>query len=308
MTSFIFALLPVIIIVAIGRLIAAKNWITPEGWRAIERISYILLFPALIIRSLGNAPFDTAPWKLAAALIIAQLVLAAIGFGARMWPGMERPAVGSIIQSNVRWNTFVALSLGSILFGDEGLALVTIAAAAMIPTANVLSVYGLILNAEHASGTKPRPFRALMTNPLIIACVIGGIVAATHFQSPKVLDDTLRILGQGTIALGLLSAGAGVDLAALRRAGVRTFTWALVRLLGLPAAALAAGLAIGLSGTPLAIMLICASVPTATNGYILARQLGGDGPLSANLIAVETVLAMITLPLIWFTAIHFGLA
>tara|TARA_R110000787_G_scaffold8277_7_gene27680 strand:+ start:8415 stop:9341 length:927 start_codon:yes stop_codon:yes gene_type:complete len=308
MTSFIFALLPVIIIVAIGRLIAAKNWITPEGWRAIERISYILLFPALIIRSLGNAPFDTAPWKLAAALIIAQLVLAAIGFGARLWPGMERPAVGSIIQSNVRWNTFVALSLGSILFGDEGLALVTIAAAAMIPTANVLSVYGLILNAEHAPGTKPRPFRALMTNPLIIACVIGGIIAATHFQSPKVLDDTLRILGQGTIALGLLSAGAGVDLAALRRAGVRTFTWALVRLLGLPAAALAAGLAIGLSGTPLAIMLICASVPTATNGYILARQLGGDGPLSANLIAVETVLAMITLPLIWFTAIHFGLA
>ena len=308
MTSFIFALLPVIIIVAIGRLIAAKNWITPEGWRAIERISYILLFPALIIRSLGNAPFDTAPWKLAAALIIAQLVLAAIGFGARLWPGLERPAVGSIIQSNVRWNTFVALSLGSILFGDEGLALVTIAAAAMIPTANVLSVYGLILNAEHAPGTKPRPFRALMTNPLIIACVIGGIIAATHFQSPKVLDDTLRILGQGTIALGLLSAGAGVDLAALRRAGVRTFTWALVRLLGLPAAALAAGLAIGLSGTPLAIMLICASVPTATNGYILARQLGGDGPLSANLIAVETVLAMITLPLIWFTAIHFGLA
>jgi malonate transporter and related proteins len=308
MTSFIFALLPVIIIVAIGRLIAAKNWITPEGWRAIERISYILLFPALIIRSLGNAPFDTAPWKLAAALIIAQLVLAAIGFGARLWPGMERPAVGSIIQSNVRWNTFVALSLGSILFGDEGLALVTIAAAAMIPTANVLSVYGLILNAEHAPGTKPRPFRALMTNPLIIACVIGGIVAATHFQSPKVLDDTLRILGQGTIALGLLSAGAGVDLAALRRAGVRTFTWALVRLLGLPAAALAAGLAIGLSGTPLAVMLICASVPTATNGYILARQLGGDGPLSANLIAVETVLAMITLPLIWFTALHFGLA
>jgi malonate transporter and related proteins len=308
MTSFIFALLPVILIVAIGRLIAAKNWITPEGWRAIERISYILLFPALIIRSLGNAPFDTAPWKLAAALIIAQLVLAAIGFGARLWPGMERPAVGSIIQSNVRWNTFVALSLGSILFGDEGLALVTIAAAAMIPTANVLSVYGLILNAEHAPGTKPRPFRALMTNPLIIACVIGGIVAATHFQSPKVLDDTLRILGQGTIALGLLSAGAGVDLAALRRAGVRTFTWALVRLLGLPAAALAAGLAIGLSGTPLAVMLICASVPTATNGYILARQLGGDGPLSANLIAVETVLAMITLPLIWFTALHFGLA
>ena len=61
-------------------------------------------------------------------------------------------------------------------------------------------------------------------------------------------------------------------------------------------------------GTLAQMSMMARGVPTATNGYILARQLGGDGPLSANLIAVETVLAMITLPLIWFTAIHFGLA
>ncbi|QDV09557.1 putative transporter YfdV [Planctomycetes bacterium Poly30] len=307
MTSFLSALLPVILVVALGRLIAAKNWIAPEGWRGIERVSYVLLFPALIVRSLGRAPFESAPWRLALALIVGQVALGAIGLCARLFRGIERPAVGSIVQSNVRWNTFVALSLGSALFGEEGLILVTIAAAAMIPTANVLSVYGLLAHADHPPGTRPRPVLALVTNPLVIACVIGGLVAATGAQIPAVLDDTLRILGEGTIALGLLSAGAGVDLAALRRAGPRTFAWSLVRLVGLPAVVLASGMAIGLAGTPLAIALICSSVPTATNGYILSRQLGGDTTLSANLIAVQTVLAMATLPLIWLAASRFGL-
>jgi predicted permease len=198
----------------------------------------------------------------------------------------------------------VALSLGSTLFGDEGLALVTIAAAAMIPTANVLSVHGLLLHADQPSGSKPRPLRALVTNPLIIACAIGGILAATNASIPGELDDTLRILGSATIALGLLSAGAGVDLSALRRAGRRTLTWSLIRLLGLPAVTYLVGLAVGLTGTPLAIALVCSGVPTATNGYILSRELGGDTALSANLIAVQTVLAMVTLPLIWFAVLH----
>ena len=49
----------------------------------------------------------------------------------------------------------------------------------------------------------------------------------------------------------------------------------------------------------LTIAVICAATPTATSSYILARELGGDAPLAANLIAVQTVLAMLTLPLLY---------
>ena len=99
----------------------------------------------------------------------------------------------------------------------------------------------------------------------------------------------------------VLTSGATTDacVSALKRAGARTFSWSLVRLLGLPAVTLMVGYAIGLTGTPLAIALICAATPTATNSYILARELGGDAPLAANLIAVQTVLAMLTMPLLW---------
>ncbi|WP_321489778.1 AEC family transporter [uncultured Hyphomonas sp.] len=308
MSGFLYALLPVIAIVTLGHILSVRKWIPAESWRAIERLSYVVLFPALIVRTLANAPFETAPWRLAGALILSQFALAGVGLLGRFLPGMPRPAVGSVIQSNVRWNTMIGLSIGSLLFGQEGLALVTIAAAAMIPTANVLSVYALIAHADRPHGPAPKPLLALVKNPIVLACIAGLGLATANIELPELLDDSLGILGDAALALGLLSAGAGVDLSALRRAGPRTFGWSLVRLIGLPVLAVAFGVMLGLSGVALTIAVICAATPTATSSYILARELGGDAPLAANLIAVETVLAMLTMPLLYLAVTQLPLA
>jgi malonate transporter len=306
MTPFLTALLPVILITALGQLLSARRWMAPEAFRAMDRIGFLVLLPALIVRALAGAEFETAPWAMIGALVAAQVLLGGLGLMARSWPGMSGPAVGTVIQSNVRWNTIIALSLGAILFGDEGLALVSLAAAAMIPAANVISVYALVAHAERPPGTKPKPLIALTRNPLVIACGIGIALAALHIEVPAVIDETLRLLANAAIAVGLLSAGAGVDLKALTRAGVRTLSWSLVRLAGLPALVLGIGLMIGLTGLPLAIALLCAATPTAPNSYVLARELGGDTALAANLIAVQTVLSALTLPLAWGLIVWLG--
>lgn len=306
MNTFLIALAPVILIVALGQLLSARRWIQPEAFRAMDRMSYLVLLPALIVLALANAEFETAPWQMVVALIAAQCVLGAFGLSARLWPGIDRPAVGTIIQSNVRWNTIIALSLGAILFGDEGVALIGLAAAVLIPTANVISVYALTAHADRPPGTRPRPLLAMTRNPLVIACIIGIGLAVFHVRLPGPVDDTLRIPANAAIAVGLLSAGAGVDLKALGRAGLRTLSWSLVRLIGLPALVLGIGLMIGLSGLALAIALICAATPTAPNSYVLARELGGDTTLAANLIAVQTVLAAATLPLVWALILWLG--
>ena len=113
MTGFLYALLPVIAIVALGHVLAVRKWIPAESWRAIERLSYVVLFPALIVRTLAVAPFETAPWGLAGALILAQFALGGVGLLGRFLPNMPGPAIGTVIQSNVRWNTMIGLSIRS---------------------------------------------------------------------------------------------------------------------------------------------------------------------------------------------------
>jgi predicted permease len=302
MLPFLQALFPVIIIVALGRLLSARKVIDSAGWRGIERISYYLLFPALIIREIAHAPFETAPWKLALALIFAQLIMGSIGLLAGEARG--KAAKGSIIQSNVRWTAFVSLSLSGALFGSEGLALVAISAAAMIPIANILSVWALTRYADIDPARTPNVFRDLLTNPLIIACVIGIVLNVLKLPPTGIADKTFQLLGQSVIALGLLTAGAGIDFDALKRAGLRTAFWSVIRLTGLPLAALGIGLALGLPQLHILIAVLCTATPTATNGYILAKQLGGDAPLSANLIAVQTFLSVLSMPLIYTLALY----
>ena len=224
MMTFIYALIPVILIVGTGRFMAWREMITAAGWRGIERISYVLLFPALIIREIAKAPLDSAPWGLAITLVGAQILLALFGLLARAKNGL--PAKGSIIQSNVRWTAFVALSIAGALFGGEGLALVAISAALMIPFANIFSVGALIKygdsEASDTPGYKPNILRGLATNPLIIACIIGTGLNLAGLAPSGIADQTLGLMGQSVIALGLLTAGAGVDFTALKGSGVRT--------------------------------------------------------------------------------------
>ncbi|MFN2287969.1 MAG: AEC family transporter [Chromatocurvus sp.] len=294
--TFVLALLPVIAVVSIGYILAHRNSLPPEGWRGIERLCYVLIFPCLIIRVLATAPFDESPWRMALALIAAQIAMAGVGHAARFSPGIARPAIGCIIQSNVRWNTFVALSLAGTLFGDEGLALTAVAAAAMIPTANIISVLGFSQYGE--AHIRRHPLLEMFQNPLVIACIIGGLINVSGLGIPAIADQVMATLASAALPMGLLVAGAGLNLNALKHTGTRTLVWSLVRLLLMPILAISVGLVLDVSDVSLAVIAIAAATPTATNGYVLARQLGGDAPFMANLIAAQTVLAVLTMPLI----------
>jgi hypothetical protein len=65
----------------------------------------------------------------------------------------------------------------------------------------------------------------------------------------------------------------------------------------MPLLAIALALWFGLSGTNLVIVAVCSAVPTSPSAYVMARQMGGDAPLLAQIITLQTILAAITMPI-----------
>ena len=53
-----------------------------------------------------------------------------------------------------------------------------------------------------------------------------------------------------------------------------------------------------LEGLLVQVAVLLAALPTATSAYILARQLGGDAPLMAGIISGQTLLAMVSIPVL----------
>jgi predicted permease len=113
---------------------------------------------------------------------------------------------------------------------------------------------------------------------------------------PGVIATTIDALGRGALALGLIAVGAGLHLERLLRPQPPVLIALALKLLVMPAFAIALGYAFGLHGMNLAVVATCASVPTASNAYILARQMGGDAPLFAQLLTLQTIAAALTMP------------
>lgn len=301
MATVLAALLPIAAILALGKISASLNLLSRDGWIGLERITYFVLFPALIVSKLAVADFSGIDWRMPSALIGAQLLLSLATIIVAGVLRTTRDRIGVYVQSAARWNTFIALALAQDLFGAQGLALVAVSAAVMIPTANILSVSALM----HFSNEAVKPvqmLKKLAVNPLVLACVIGIGLNVTRFPVPSQAFEILDLLAQATIALGLLTTGAAIDLKGRGSSMTAATVWSVVRLAGLPLIAGMIAISLGLSGQVLYVILIATAVPTAVNGTILARQLGADATLAANLIAFQTIGSILSISVVLWLA------
>jgi hypothetical protein len=76
----------------------------------------------------------------------------------------------------------------------------------------------------------------------------------------------------------------------------------LIRLIGMPLMMMLMSWIVGLDGLPRTVAIIAGAVPTASTAYVMARKMGGDAELMANIVTFQVILAAITLPLFIYVA------
>lgn len=296
------ALAPVFLLIVMGFGLKRSLMRLETQWHGLERLVYYVLFPALLIETVAKADLATVPVAgVGGALLLSALLLSGLCLALRPLlaaKGMvDGPAFTSIFQGATRWQTYVALAVAGNLYGNLGLALASVAMVAIIPLVNVLSVTVL---AHYASPEKQSVRTIVMTvvrNPLIWACAIGLAINLSHLPLPRVWHEVAGALGSSSLAIGLLVTGAGLHLEGLFRPSAPAALTIFLKLVLMPAVAVALALLFGVSGPNLVVVVCCTSVPTSSSAYVLARQMGGDAPLLAQIITLQTILAAITMPI-----------
>jgi predicted permease len=140
----------------------------------------------------------------------------------------------------------------------------------------------------------------MLRNPLILATFSGLAFNLLGLGLPEPLMATLSRLGSASIALGLMTVGAGLRLGQSHRHAALKGWMLAVRLLVIPGVTFAVALFMPLSASQFLIVVLFAALPSASSAYILAVRMGGNGPLVAWLVSVSTVLSALTLPA-WLT-------
>ena len=302
MAIVIAALLPVFLLIALGFVVKRSLMRLETQWHGLERLTYYVLFPALLIQTLVKADLTKVPVAGAGgALLMSALLMSLLCLGLR--PLLSRfavdgPAFTSIFQGATRWQTYVALAVSGNLYGEIGLALASVAMIAIIPLVNVFSVAVL---AHYASPEKQSVRAIAMTvvrNPLIWACGIGVAINVAHIPLPRIWHEVADALGRSSLGIGLLVTGAGLHLEGMFRPSLAASIAVFLKLILMTVLAIALALWFGLSGSSLAIVAACSAVPASSSAYVLARQMGGDAPLLAQIITLQTILAAITMPVV----------
>lgn len=295
------ALAPVFLLIVLGFVLKKTLMRLETQWHGLERLVYYVLFPALLIETLARANLASVPVAgVGGALLLSALLMSGLCLGLRPFlagRGIDGPAFTSIFQGATRWQTYVALAVAGNLYGDLGLALASVAMVAIIPLVNVFSVAVL---AHYASPERQSVRTIVMTvvrNPLIWACAIGLAINLSHLPLPKVWHEVAEALGRSSLAIGLLVTGAGLHLEGLFRPSAAAALTVFVKLIVMPVMAAALALLFGLSGPNLVIVVSCSAVPASSSAYVLARQMGGDAPLLAQIITLQTILAALTMPI-----------
>ncbi len=292
MTAVLLALLPDALVMALGA--ALRRAVPATGWLALDRLCYLVLFPALIFRAAAGSTFAAGDLLAIGAGVWAILTAGfALGWLLRRLGPAPALDFAGVWQTAWRFNSALSLVVVQALPAGPR-ALMPVVVGLAVPFANLLAV-GVLSRGQ--AMTLRQTLRMVVLNPFFMASLLGMLAAATGLRLTPVLDQTLARLAQAALPLALLSIGAALAPRALL--GMSRFQAGLhvIKLVLLPALTLAATRTLGVGADLAATLVLFAAIPTATASQILASVFGADRGIVATIIAQSTLLGCLTVPL-----------
>ncbi len=279
--------------IAAGFAMVRAQWLARSFWEGAEKLVYFVFFPALLFAAISRS--NLALGETAAVVQVAVLTMlagAAFGLLTRLIPGLSRNDWASGVQCAFRFNTYIAFAVASRAAGSDGLALMAVTIGFTVPLANLLAV-SFLANTFHPG----RLFKELARNPLILGTVAGLVANMLSIAPPDIIDNLLDRASSAALALGLLCVGAGLSFAGIQHTSgrIQAVTITGIKLVALPILAWGLCAVLGVTGMQRDLAILFAAMPTATSSYILAVRMGGNGPLTAGLVSLSTLVSMATI-------------
>ena len=293
--NYVELLAPDFSLILLGFLLCRYTALNRAVWEQAEKLVFFVFFPVLLFHSIVKSPLDLSATS---GLIMGGLTLAASGIALTYvlpylpWLGarLDRREHAACAQIGFRFNSFIALAMAERLAGPEGLLLIAVLIGVCVPIFNMAAIWPMARHSQTNFG------RELLRNPFIIATVSGLLANLLGFHIPNWLEPSVSRIGAGSLALGLMAAGAGMRLGSIAKAKALSVAVLLIKHMVLPLVALLLSHALELSKTQTLVLLAFSALPTAPTAYLLAARMGYNGPLVAGLVTLSTLLGLLSLP------------
>lgn len=289
---------PVFSMVILGLVFRQVGWVDDTFVRTSSNLIYRATMPTLFFLSLWQADLQQSfrP-ELFAFMTLGTLVC----FGAAWWwaaGNLGFAQRGAFVQGAFRGNCGVlSFALAASYYGAYGASVGGVLVGYTIFLFNVLSVFILSFYSTQMRFQWRNLFKDLVSNPLILGVGLGAVASAVHLELPGWAHTSAKYLSSMTLPLALICVGATLTLSSLKQTASAGAVATALKVLLVPLATCALALWAGVHGRDLVILWMFIASPTAAASFAMALAAGADGKLAANIIALSTLIAMLTMPL-----------
>ena len=297
----LFAVLPILLMMLVGYVFRSIGFLKKEFFLSCDKLVFHVALPLLLFQQMLEADFSDV-WNSSLLVFICCGALAAFLFILVIAPlFIRQPADrGAFCQGSVRSNySIVGLPLANNLFGAIGYQTAAFIMPFLIPVYNILAILILTVNApgekKNLVGMLWKIIKGILTNPLILAMVIGVAVKCFSLTIPKPVVTVMDYCADLTMPLALMSLGATFEFSKLRGKLSMALSASLIKTVILPAAMVGIGVFAGFRGVDLGMIFVVFSGPTSVSSYSMAVGMGANRDLAGQIVVLSTVLSMFTL-------------
>jgi predicted permease len=289
------ALLLVAVMLAAGALLARTGVFSDAAADVINRFVVYVSLPALVLHVVPKlqwrpelAVLVLVPWL---TLAIGALVIAGVA-RARSWP---RPVTGALLLCAPLGNTsFLGFPLIGALRGPEAVHYAVI--YDQLGSFLALSTYGLFVLAKFSGDAAPTP-AMVVKRVALFPPFIALVLALSPLTLPDALDPVLARIGDTLSPLAMFAVGLRLRLRPPPERSALAFGLG-VKMVLVPACALAIVRALGASDLPADVAVLEAAMPPMLSAAALASMAGLAPELCASLAGYGIVVSFVLIPLL----------
>jgi len=314
-----FKLLAVLVTVTLGWLAGRLRWLgepQADPARVLAAAAFYIFVPALLFRTTARVDLGALPWRMLVAyfLPVVALMLAVHAQQRRRRRHVQMPVAAPGVRAiSVGFgnNVQMGIPIATAVFGEAGLGLhlmlVSVHALVLLSVTTSLVELDLAHDKAQREGggslwvTLASTLRNTIIHPVVLPVLAGLAWNALGLGLPALVDEVLQLLGSAVVPLCLVLIGLSLAYYGVQGQVRGALAIAAAKLLLVPGLVLAvAHWGFGLSGLPLAVMVMAAAAPVGSNALIFAQRYHAQQAEATAAIVFSTLAFMFSAPL-WLT-------
>lgn len=290
------ATVPVFVIMVFGWFVRRIGLLDDHSTAQINRFVFRTLLPALLFMDLSTADFRTV-WDGRLVLFCMGVTLLSVGIAAAFsLLHKDRCERGEIIQASYRSSAAVlGIAFVNNIYGKSTVAALMIVGT--VPLYNIIAVVTLSVTSPERKkdGLLSGTLKSIATNPIILGIIAGMAWSLAEIPQPVIMSKSISYLGNMATPLSLIALGASVRFSAAKGRLPLTAGIAFIKLVLFCGMFLPLAIAVGFRGEKLISILVMLGSATTGSCFVMAKNLGHKGDITAFAVMLTTLCSAFTL-------------